>query len=240
MFGNFQAMELKSVQPRRLYHLIGDQIRAYIAANNLSTGDRLPPERDLAQQLNVSRPSVREALIALEIQGIVEIRMGAGVFVSSATTISEALRDKIGDSPTEIMQARAAIEGCVAALACARVTDEGVARLKAILADMRRSIVEGGSPVEADRQFHLCIAEIAQNSVLTRLVGELFDERHAPIAEKLRRQTENASTWSAALFEHEMIVSALVARDALEAQTAMRAHLKASEARWIGSLNTSN
>ncbi|CAB3714867.1 FadR/GntR family transcriptional regulator [Paraburkholderia rhynchosiae] len=230
-------MELKSVQPRRLYHLIGDQIRAYIAVNHLSTGDRLPPERDLAQQLNVSRPSVREALIALEIQGVVEIRMGAGVFVRSIAPVPEALRDKIGDSPSDIMQARASIEGCVASLACARLTEEGIARLHGLVADMRRSIAEGSSPVEADRQFHICIAEIAQNAVFTRLVSELFDERHAPIAEKLRMQTENASTWSAALIEHEMIVAALVARDPLEAQAAMRSHLKASEARWIGALN---
>ncbi|CAD6514747.1 Putative L-lactate dehydrogenase operon regulatory protein [Paraburkholderia kirstenboschensis] len=231
-------MELKSVQPRRLYHLIGDQIRAYIATNHLSTGDRLPPERDLAQQLNVSRPSVREALIALEIQGVVEIRMGAGVFVRSIAPVPDALRDKIGDSPSDIMQARAAIEGCVASLACARLTDQGLARLQALVADMRRSIAQGGSPVEADRQFHICIAEIAQNAVFTRLVGELFDERHAPIAEKLRMQTENASTWSAALVEHERIVGALCARDPLEAQAAMRSHLRASEARWVGSLGT--
>jgi GntR family transcriptional regulator, transcriptional repressor for pyruvate dehydrogenase complex len=233
-------MDLQSVQPRRLYHLIGDQIRAYIAANQLSPGNRLPPERDLAQQLNVSRPSVREALIALEIQGVVEIRMGSGLFVGCPAPMSDALRDKIGDSPSDIMQARAAIEGCVAALACAHVTSESIARLNALLAEMRRAIVEGGSPVEADRQFHLFIAELAQNPVLVRLVGELFDERHAPIAEKLRRQTENDSTWSAALHEHEMIVTALAARDALEAQTAMRAHLKASEARWVGSRGNTN
>jgi GntR family transcriptional repressor for pyruvate dehydrogenase complex len=229
-------MELKSVQPRRLYHLIGDQIRAYIATNHLSTGDRLPPERDLAQQLNVSRPSVREALIALEIQGVVEIRKGSGVFVRSIAPVPDAVRDKIGDSPSDIMQARAAIEGCVASLACARLTDQGLARLQALVADMRRSIAQGGSPVEADRQFHICIAEIAQNAVFTRLVGELFDERHAPIAQKLRMQTENASTWSAALVEHERIVGALCARDPLEAQAAMRSHLRASEARWVGSL----
>ncbi len=233
-------MDIQSVQPRRLYHLIGDQIRAYIAANQLSPGNRLPPERDLAQQLNVSRPSVREALIALEIQGVVEIRMGSGLFVGCPAPMSDALRDKIGDSPSDIMQARAAIEGCVAALACAHVTSESIARLNALLAEMRRAIVEGGSPVEADRQFHLFIAELAQNPVLARLVGELFDERHAPIAEKLRRQTENDSTWSAALHEHEMIVTALAARDALEAQTAMRAHLKASEARWVGSRGNAN
>jgi GntR family transcriptional repressor for pyruvate dehydrogenase complex len=231
-------MELKSVQPRRLYHLIGDQIRAYIATNHLSTGDRLPPERDLAQQLNVSRPSVREALIALEIQGVVEIRKGSGVFVRSIAPVPDAVRDKIGDSPSDIMQARAAIEGCVASLACARLTDQGLARLQALVADMRRSIAQGGSPVEADRQFHICIAEIAQNAVFTRLVGELFDERHAPIAEKLRMQTENASTWSAALVEHERIVGALCARDPLEAQAAMRSHLRASEARWVGPLGT--
>lgn len=231
-------METKSPVVRRMYQVIGEQIRAYIVANRLSTGDRLPPERDLATLLNVSRPSVREALIALEIQGIVDIRMGSGVFLCSPTAVLSGVHiDKIGDSPMDIMQARAAIEGSVATLACARVSDEGIGRLQESIDEMRRAILEHRSPVEADRQFHLCLAETSQNPVLTRIVAELFDARHTPIAEKLRGQSENTATWHAAVGEHERILAALIARDGLEAQSAMRSHLKSSEVRWIGALN---
>lgn len=234
-------MEIKAPTVRRMYQVIGEQIRAYVVANRLSTGDRLPPERDLAALLNVSRPSVREALIALEIQGIVDIRMGAGVFVCSpASLLTGVPVDKVGDSPIDIMQARAAIEGSVATLACARLTDEGIARLQGSIDDMRRAILEGNPPLEADRQFHLCLAEIGQNPVLTRIVGELFDARHMPIAEKLRQQSENTATWHAAVVEHALILAALTARDGLEAQSAMRSHLKSSEGRWIGTRNNVN
>ncbi len=227
-------MEIKGPAVRRMYQVIGEQIRAYIAENRLSTGDRLPPERDLASLLNVSRPSVREALIALEMQGVVDIRMGAGVFLCSPASPTGMPIDKIGDSPMDIMQARAAIEGSIATLACARVSDEGIVRLQGWIDEMRRAIVEGKAPVDADRQFHLCLAELGQNPVLTRIVGDLFDARHMPIAEKLRGQTETIATWHAAVAEHELILAALIARDALEAQSAMRSHLKSSEVRWIG------
>ena len=73
--------QLKQVDNRRLYQQIADQIRTLIREGNFPVGSRLPPERDLAQQLGVSRPSVREALIALEVEGSVEVRMGAGVYV---------------------------------------------------------------------------------------------------------------------------------------------------------------
>jgi GntR family transcriptional regulator, transcriptional repressor for pyruvate dehydrogenase complex len=233
-------MENKKLAGGRLYQVIGEKIRVYVAENKLSTGDRLPPERDLAALLNVSRPSVREALIALEIQGIVEIRMGAGVFLCSPAALSSVHIDKLGDSPMDIMQARAAIEGSVATLACARVNDDDIACLQGWIDAMRSAISRGESPVEADRQFHLSLAEFGENPVLARIVGELFDARHTPIAEKLRGQSENTATWNAAVAEHELIVAALMARDGLEAQSAMRAHLKSSETRWIGALNIAN
>jgi GntR family transcriptional repressor for pyruvate dehydrogenase complex len=98
---------------------------------------------------------------------------------------------------------------------------------------MRRLAAAGKSPVEADRQFHLLIAETAGNSVLSRFVGELFDSRHDPIAAAMRGHAENRSTWIAAEREHEEILRALQAGDPIAAQTAMRAHLRASEERWI-------
>ena len=74
-------MPVQSIEPQRLYRQIAEQLRALIAQGEFATGDRLPAERDLARQFNVSRPSVREALIALEVEGWVEVRTGSGVYV---------------------------------------------------------------------------------------------------------------------------------------------------------------
>lgn len=228
------SVQLKQVEPRRLYQHIADQIRELIQQGGFDVGTRLPPERDLAQQLGVSRPSLREALIALDVEGSVEIRSGSGVYV--CTPPERPTRDTLalGESPSELMQARAALEGSVIVLACARVTEDALERLRSILADMRTEVLRRRSPVEPDRLFHLTVAEMTGNSVLVRLVGELFDERHSPISTKLRSRYENTRTWNMALKEHEAILRALEARDPLVAESAMRAHLKMSEERWVG------
>jgi GntR family transcriptional repressor for pyruvate dehydrogenase complex len=224
---------VKPVETRRLYQTIADQINSLIRLGSFQAGMRLPPERELAQQLGVSRPSLREALIALEIRGQVEIRMGSGVYVCEGSTEEPPLTS-MGESPTELMQARAAIEGSVIVLACTRLTPEGMARLQKSVESMRELIAEGRSPLEPDRQFHIALAEIAGNSVLTRLVGELFDGRNDPIAAKVSGLAENITTWGVALSEHERILRTLEARDPIAAQAAIRSHLKASEERWVG------
>jgi GntR family transcriptional repressor for pyruvate dehydrogenase complex len=224
---------VKPVETRRLYQSIADQINTLIRHGSFQAGARLPPERELAQQLGVSRPSLREALIALEIRGQVEIRMGSGVYVCEVGSETSPLT-AMGESPTELMQARAAIEGSVIVLACTRLTSDGTARLQKTLDVMRDLIAAGRSPLEPDRQFHIAIAEIAGNSVLTRLVGELFDGRNDPIAAKASVLSENITTWGVALSEHERILRTLEARDPIAAQAAIRSHLKASEERWVG------
>jgi GntR family transcriptional repressor for pyruvate dehydrogenase complex len=227
-------LQLKQVEPRRLYQQIADQIRELIRRGGFEAGVRLPPERDLAQQLGVSRPSLREALIALDIEGSVEIRSGSGVYICAPAGRPPRATAALGESPTELMQARAALEGAVVVLACARVTPDGLARLHEIVEGMRSEVARRRTPLDHDRQFHLAIAAMSGNSVLARLVAELFDERHSPITSKLRVRFENARTWSSALKEHEAILRALEARDALAAEAAMRHHLKASEERWVG------
>src|SRR5439155_20970979 len=79
-----RPMPIHSNEPRRLYRQIADQIRSLIRSNEFAAGARLPPERDLARQLGVSRPSVREALIALEVEGLVEVKIGSGIYVLGA------------------------------------------------------------------------------------------------------------------------------------------------------------
>ena len=228
------SVQFKQVETRRLYQQIADQIRELIERGGFDIGDRLPPERELAQQLGVSRPSLREALIALDVEGTVEIRSGSGVYVNSQPERSTRATAALGESPTELMQARAALEGTVVALACARVTPAALAQLRACVDGMRQEIGRRRTPLEFDRQFHLTIAEMSGNSVMQRLVVELFDDRHSPISTKLRSRYENMRTWNAALKEHEAILHAIEARDPLAAQAAMRSHLKASEHRWVG------
>lgn len=228
------SVQFKQVETRRLYQQIADQIRDLIERGGFEIGDRLPPERELAQQLGVSRPSLREALIALDVEGSVEIRSGSGVYVNSRTERSARSSVALGESPTELMQARTALEGSVVVMACARATPEALAQLHACIDGMRQEIARRRSPLEFDRQFHLTIAEMSGNSVMQRLVGELFDDRHSPISTRLRSRYENMRTWNAALKEHEAVLHAMEARDPLAAESAMRSHLKASEQRWVG------
>jgi GntR family transcriptional regulator, transcriptional repressor for pyruvate dehydrogenase complex len=229
------SLQLKPVESRRLYQQIADQIRELIERGGFEAGTRLPPERDLAQQLGVSRPSLREALIALDVEGRVEVRSGSGVFVSAPRPGPAPKKTaSMGESPSQLMEARSVIEGEIVVLACARTTAELLARLRKLLKGMESEIARRRARVDLDREFHLTLAEMAGNAVLTRLVAELFDERHSPISAKISSRFESTRTWKAALKEHEAILKAVEARDPIAAQAAMRAHLKASAQRWVG------
>ncbi|MGU3400499.1 FadR/GntR family transcriptional regulator [Brucellaceae bacterium D45D] len=219
-------------EPRRLYQQIADRVRALIEDGQFPAGSRLPAERELAQQLGVSRPSLREALIALEIAGNVEIRMGSGIYVN-ARQDKRALSQAIGESPLEIMQARQLVEGSVVVMACARMTPERLGELRTTLDAMRENVSSDRAAMELDRQFHLLLAGHAGNSVLVKVIRDLFDERHSPLTAQIRTRFENNDTWSLALAEHEIIYLALEARDPMQAQVAMQMHLERSRQRWM-------
>lgn len=229
------ASQFKPVESRRLYQQIADQIRELIDRGGFEAGTRLPPERDLAQQLGVSRPSLREALIALDVEGRVEVRSGSGVYVSDAKAgPASTPTAAMGESPSQLMEARSIIEGEVVILACARATSELLSRLREVLKGMEAAVDRPRARVDLDRQFHLLLAEMSGNALLHRLIGELFDERHSPITAKISSRFESTRTWKTALREHEAIVRAVEERDPIAAQAAMRAHLKASALRWVG------
>ena len=225
----------KPTEPRRLYQQIADQIKDLIAQGDFQVGDRLPAERELAVLLGVSRPSVREGLIALDVQGNVEIRGGSGVYVCPQPGPRTAkATPELGESPRELMQARSALESAVMILACAHGKAEHLKQLRTIVSRMRAETERNRVPLELDRRFHVTLAEMGGNSVLARIIAELFDERHSPISAKLSSKYENPRTWKAALKEHEAILRALEARDPIAAQAAMLSHLHASELRWVG------
>jgi GntR family transcriptional repressor for pyruvate dehydrogenase complex len=174
---------LKSSPGRRLYQQVADQLCGLIQANQYPVGSRLPPERDLAQLLGVSRPSLREALIALEISGHVEIRGGSGLYAClPAEPVTPAVATAaLGESPSEVMQARAMLESAVAAQAAARTTPAALARLHECLDGMRLDLASKRAPLDNDRAFHVAIAEMTGNSVVVRMVADLFDDRHSPL-----------------------------------------------------------
>jgi DNA-binding FadR family transcriptional regulator len=199
-------------------------------------GARLPAERDLASLLGVSRASLREALIALEISGRVEIRSGSGIYVSAGRR-SDALPFSLGESPADLLQARVALESFVASLAAARASTVGLQRIEEALDEMRESLADGCKPVEADRRFHLTIAEQSGNQVLVSMVANLLDGRNSPIASRMSAHVENFHSWKSALAEHEAVLRALKSRNPQAAAAAICHHLQASHGRWLGESN---
>lgn len=222
---------------RKPYQKIADQLRDYIAQGDFKPGSRLPPERDLTQLLGVSRPSLREALIALEIEGAVEIKMGSGVYVRAKTMDGKSKTVTLGESPSELMQARALIEGESVVLACMHGKKSDYRYLQECIDAMRASIASGLPPLEDDRRFHHRLAKMSGNSALLRIITALFDERHNPISAHLSKHSDNALTWEAAVSEHEAILHAVANKDVIGAQTSMRQHLSRSENRWLKALD---
>jgi GntR family transcriptional repressor for pyruvate dehydrogenase complex len=223
-------MPLQTIAPRRLYRQIADQLRGLIEKGEFAVGARLPPERDLAVQLGVSRPSVREALIALEVEGFVEVRMGSGIYVCRREPARE--RRITAEAPLETIRARQLIESELAAQAARHMKKAQVAGLREAIAQMEVDVAAGIMPTAGDRLFHVRIAEASENSVLLRIVAELHDERHNPLFEQFGNHFETTHSWSIAIAEHQAVVDAIAARSPQAAREAMTQHLHNSHARF--------
>ena len=137
-------------------------------------GDRLPAERELAIDFNVSRPTVREAIIALEVQGLVEVRLGSGAYVRATSGSGKV---DFGISAFELTEARLLFEGEAAALAASQITYEEIAKLEQLLKDMDRENRGQGIREVSDREFHLTIARATRNAAVVRTIEELWDMR---------------------------------------------------------------
>jgi DNA-binding FadR family transcriptional regulator len=218
-------MPLQAVDSRRLYRQIADQIAALIERGEYAAGARLPPERDLAKQLGVSRPSVREALIALEVEGYVEVRVGSGVYVvgSRITPGSRAMPADSG--PFELIKARWLIESECAAMAAKAATKAQVRAMEQALERMHSPREQGVMPLDADRQLHLCIAEACGNSALALVVRTLWDQRTGALFRQLEHHFDTPELWQHAMREHRAIVEAIARHDATGARAAMRRHM---------------
>lgn len=228
-------MPLQTVENRRLYRQIADQIAALIEKGEYEAGERLPPERDLAKQLGVSRPSVREALIALEVEGYVEVRVGSGVYVSG-TRAGAAPSELPADSgPFELIRARWLIEAECAALAAKAATRAQVRAMEEALDQMDAEARRGDMPLASDRLFHLRIAEASGNSALALAVKTLWDQRTGPLFLRLEHHFDTPALWAVALREHREIVAAIARHDGGAARAAMRRHMNQAAKRFSAS-----
>jgi GntR family uxuAB operon transcriptional repressor len=223
-------MPIQAVEPRRLYRRIADQIGALIYSGEFAPGKRLPPERNLAQQFGVSRPSVREALIALEIAGLVDVRVGSGIYVKEASA-GQARRampggpDEPDPGPLELLRARWLIEGEIAALAASHAREADLDAIRDTLFAMAEENARGGIAQEADRQFHLRVAEATGNSALALVVRGLWDQRAGPMYAKFEQHFSSTKLRAQSLADHQAIFASLEKRDGRGARAAMRRHL---------------
>jgi DNA-binding FadR family transcriptional regulator len=219
----------QAVATQRLYEQVAEQISGLIAAGEFRGGDRLPPERDLARQLAVSRPVLREAMVALELAGWVEVRTGAGTYVKSSARTPLRFLDA-GPGAFELLAARRVIESEVAALVAAAATPTDVTELRALNEAIRRETLSGLTGVEPDRAFHRRLAEATGNTVLADIVSHLWAGMTGPILARFHELTNRPGKHRTNIADHEAIVAALEQHDADAARRAMAAHIGHVEA----------
>jgi GntR family transcriptional repressor for pyruvate dehydrogenase complex len=217
------ASGLPRLTRTRLYEQVAEQISAWIQANGLAPGDRLPPERELAQRLGVSRATLSQALVALEVIGVVQVRHGDGTILAEAPgprRIVEAIRAHALRLP-EIIDTRDALETKIAALAASRRTADDLARIDDAIVEMARDVEAGGRGVEGDERFHGAVTAAAHSLLLARLMDEIRDLIRETRIESLSQPGRPADSLSG----HRAIADAIRSGDPDAAAAAMHAHV---------------
>jgi DNA-binding FadR family transcriptional regulator len=215
---------------QRLYKSVADDLLRFIASEGFQPGDRLPAERDLAARYNVSRPTIREAVIALEIAGRVSVRKGSGVYVTLPTQKQAGGSLDMDVGPFELTEARLLIEGEAAALAATQINPDELAELEAII---RRMIAENEASVSAsntsgehaDKDFHMLIARATRNSAIAAIIEDLWNLRDKSKLTHTMYETVRQTGVLPSIDEHWAIYNALAAGDSSAARSAMRTHL---------------
>jgi len=219
-------MLLKAVRSQRRFEQVAEQISKLIKKGKLKPGSRLPPERELAKQLEVSRPTVREAMIALEISGLVEVRVGSGIYVLETEKKNLKLSNKIkdiGPGPLELIEARKEIEGNNAALAAQRIDAKCLEQLEQAVENMVQDNLVGA---DGDREFHLLVAKATGNSVLETLTTYLWDQQqNSPMWTKLLELMQEKKLHTTILDDHQSLLDSFRQKNSKEAQAIMRNHL---------------
>ena len=217
-------MPLQAVEPKRLYRQIADQIAALIARGEFPPGSRLPAERELAVSLGVSRTSVREAIISLEMSGLVEVRVGTGIFVTSRPEGASRAGGDAGPGPFELLAARKLVEGEIAALAAKVATAEDALALRQSVERLAAKVDDFAAREAEDRDFHLLLAKATGNGSLELVVEGLWDQR-AELWGRLQQHFHTAELAERTIRDHAAIAAAVDSHNPEAARAAMHRHL---------------
>ncbi len=213
------------IDTRKLYVQVADSITDSIKSGQYPRGSRLSSERDLAAEFKVSRTTIREAMIALEMRGLVEPRPGSGIYVSEQPPNQVGYGD-LDIGAFELIEARRLFEGEAAALAAAIITNEQLEEIAAILEEMVSENARKHYEEKADRAFHLAIARATRNTAITMVVEILWDLRYkSPLCADMLERARRAGL-KPRVSEHRRILAALRQRDPKAARNAMRDHLR--------------
>jgi GntR family transcriptional regulator, uxu operon transcriptional repressor len=217
-------LPLQVVEPRRLYRQIADQLAQLIANGEFPSGSRLPAERELAASLGVSRTSVREAIISLEMSGLVEVRVGTGIFVKMPAEGAARATSDGGPGPFELLAARKLVEGEIAALAAKMATAQDAAALHRSVQRLGACMDDFAARESEDRDFHLLLAKVTGNSSLELVVEGLWNQR-AELWGRLQQHFHTTDLAERTVRDHDAIAAAVAARDPDAARSAMHRHL---------------
>ncbi len=209
------------VRPR-LYEQVAEQILDWVHSEGLGVGDRLPPERELAARLGVSRTTLAQALVGMEVAGFVEVRHGHGTVLTGVgvENLARVLRQH-ADAMPDIIEAREALECRLAALAATRRTPEDLAAIDGALALMEAQIARGERGVEGDERFHAAVTAAGHSPVLERLMAEISELIRSTRVRSLGQPDRPARS----LAGHRQVARAIRERDPHRAASAMSEHI---------------
>lgn len=208
----------------RLYKDIAKMLMQDLASGKYPVGAKLPAERELSTIYDVSRPVVREAIIALEVQGLIDVRIGSGAYVKALPGAGKQVAG-FNISAIELTEARLLIEGECAALAASQITDEEIFLLEELVEQIARENLDPAGTVDADRSFHLAIAAATRNNALIEAVERLWELRRTSPEAALLHEKARTANIKPVVDEHRAILDGLKSRDPAKARAAMRTHL---------------
>lgn len=210
----------------RLYRRVAKTLIGELQSGVYGVGDRMPAERDIAITMGVSRPVVREAMLAMEVLGLVEARLGAGTFVIRIPRKVDS-DPEFTISPFELIEARRLIEGESAALAARHISEEEIKRLEELFTAITLENTDENGGENADMAFHMAIAKASQNGAIATTVAELWNLRCTSPECRLLLEQARAANRKTVVEEHQAILTALRQRDPHAARKAMHMHLNA-------------
>ncbi|MGL4914847.1 MAG: transcriptional regulator ExuR [Aeromonas allosaccharophila] len=222
-------MNVDVFESKRLYQKVAAELKQRIASQRYKVGERLPAERLIAEEMEVSRTVVREAIIMLEVEGLVAVQKGSGIHVIAQESQSDTPAPTLDDAlltagPFELLQARQLLESNIAEFAATQVTKQDIMELLKIQALARNE--DRARDSEWDKQFHIQVAKATQNSVLVILTEQLWLHRERnPYWRKLHEHIDDKAiaSWCD---DHDQILKALMRKDPQAAKFAMWQHLE--------------